>query len=282
MILVGEHGDYSWNEQGQQLFPRKFFMEQICGVFATSGRSVPIFSDKHLSWSWDDAVWMVERARELQAPFMAGSSLPLTHRSPDLEHPLDCPLEEAVAVGHSGLDVYGSHTLDILQCMTERRKGGESGVRAVTYMCGSAVWQAGKEGVFSMELLRAACSAIDPPPEGDIEERCALPDLILIEHLDGFRSAILMLNGYINTLAYAGRVGGAVRMIQACEFRAGGSTPHAGPGPRPKHWLDNALGGRSPFWRYYGHFAYFPRTLRRVSAHTHHHLPLHRVQRVRL
>lgn len=34
VLLIGEHGDYAWNEREQQLFPRKFFMEQICGVMA--------------------------------------------------------------------------------------------------------------------------------------------------------------------------------------------------------------------------------------------------------
>src|SRR5579864_2166039 len=29
VLLIGEHGDYSWNEKQQQLFPRKYFMEQI-------------------------------------------------------------------------------------------------------------------------------------------------------------------------------------------------------------------------------------------------------------
>eukprot|EP01045_Picozoa_sp_COSAG04_P003024 COSAG04_NODE_118_length_25039_cov_11.342783_23_plen_100_part_00 len=86
--MVGEHGDYAWNEKGQQLFPRKFFMEQICGVFAASGRAVPVFCDKHLSWNWHDASWMVDRARDLGAPFMAGSSLVTCHRSPYVEHPV--------------------------------------------------------------------------------------------------------------------------------------------------------------------------------------------------
>ncbi len=60
VLLIGEHGDYAWNEKEQHLFPRKYFMEQICGAMATSGRAVPVFNDKHLSYNWHDAKWMVE------------------------------------------------------------------------------------------------------------------------------------------------------------------------------------------------------------------------------
>src|ERR1051326_731236 len=85
VLLIGEHGDYAWNEREQQLYPRKYFMEQICGVIARSGRAITVFSDKHLSYNWHDAKWMYERARQLGIPFMAGSSLPFGWRSPWLE-----------------------------------------------------------------------------------------------------------------------------------------------------------------------------------------------------
>ena len=32
VLLVAEHGDYAYNEKDQQLYPRKYFMEQVCGV----------------------------------------------------------------------------------------------------------------------------------------------------------------------------------------------------------------------------------------------------------
>ena len=82
------------------------------------------------------------RARQLDAPFMAGSSLPVCWRDPWLEHELETPLQEAVAVGFSGLDIYGFHTLEVLQCMFERRVGGETGVAAVTCLEGDDVWNA--------------------------------------------------------------------------------------------------------------------------------------------
>ena len=49
---------------------------------------------------------MVERCKELGAPFMAGSSVPGAWRAPFLEHPAGADLEEAVAVMSGGPDIY--------------------------------------------------------------------------------------------------------------------------------------------------------------------------------
>ncbi len=229
VILIGEHGDYAWNEKAQHLYPRKYFMEQICGVFATSGRSVPIFNDKHLSYNWHDAKWMYDRAVQLKVPFMAGSSLPLGWRNPWLEHPLGTPIQEAVAIGFSGLDIYGFHTLETLQCMVERRGNGqggqgETGVAAVTCLEGQAVWDAAAAGLWSYELAAAACAAIEKRPPGTMEEHCPNPALFLVEYRDGCRGAALMLSGYVEDLAYAARVNGE---ILATEFYLAPGPPHA-------------------------------------------------------
>lgn len=207
VLLIGEHGEYAWNEKEQHLYPRRYLMEQICGVMAASGRAVPIFNDKHLSYNWPDARWMYDRARELGAPFMAGSSLPLCWRSPALEHELDTPLAEAVAVGFSGLDIYGFHTLEVLQCMVERRAGGETGVAAVTCREGEEVWDLARSGAWWRELAGAACAAIEDRPAGPMEAHCRNPALFDIEYADGLKGAVLMLNGYIHDLAYAARLG---------------------------------------------------------------------------
>ncbi|MDE2699538.1 MAG: hypothetical protein OXI23_11755, partial [Gemmatimonadota bacterium] len=99
VLLIGEHGDYPWNERGRHMYPRRYFFEQIAGVFAESGRSVPVFSDKHFAYDFRDAQWMWDRAEELAIPLMAGSSLPLTWRAPWLEHPKETPVEEALSIG---------------------------------------------------------------------------------------------------------------------------------------------------------------------------------------
>jgi hypothetical protein len=210
VLLIGEHGDYAWNEKEQHLYPRKYFMEQICGVFATSKRSVPVFNDKHLSYNWADAVWMYERTRSLNVPFMAGSSVPTAWRSPWLEHELETPIQEALAIGYSGLDVYGFHTLEALQCMVERRTGGETGVAAVTCLEGDAVWQAAEQGLWSRELADVAIAIIEKKKDGSAHEHCPNPALFLVEYRDGLRGAVLMLTGFVTTFAYAAQVDGQV------------------------------------------------------------------------
>lgn len=223
VLIVGEHGDYARNEKGQHLYPRRHFLEQVCGVFATSGRSVPVFCDKHLSWSWDNAKWMYVRTRHLGAPFMAGSSLPVTYRNPFLEHDLDTPLVEAVSMAFGDLDAYGFHALETLQCMVERRRGGETGIRRVQCLEGNAVWQAGEEGRWSQELFAAAEAHIEPKVAGDPRALCPNPALFLLEYNDGMKAATFMLNGYLSGWGYA--AGLADGRVDSTEFFLGGD-PH--------------------------------------------------------
>jgi len=87
VVLVGEHGNYAKNEKGQTKYPRYEFFQQIVNVFRSTGRSVPVFNDKHLSWNWTWAKEMYDTARSMGFAFMAGSSLPVTWRTPSLEMP---------------------------------------------------------------------------------------------------------------------------------------------------------------------------------------------------
>ena len=178
-LLIGEHGDYPYNELEQHMYPRRYLFEQICGVFASSGRSAPVFCDKHLSYNWTNAKWMYDRAKALNVPFMAGSSLPTCWRNPFLEYDLDTPLEAAIGIGYGGIESYGFHALETLQCMIERRTGGESGVVAVQCLEGDAVWQAGADGHWSPELATAACAPIADKPEGKLEDHCESPAVFL-------------------------------------------------------------------------------------------------------
>ena len=129
VLLIGEHGDYPMNDKEQKLYPRFEMFLKITDVFRQSGRLVPVFNDKHLSWSWRQAKRMVEISRELKFPMLAGSSAPVAVRVPAVDTPRSGSAH-AVAISYSGLDIYGFHVLEALQAMTERRRGGETGVRS--------------------------------------------------------------------------------------------------------------------------------------------------------
>ena len=114
VLLVGEHGDYPCNERGRHMYPRRYFFEQIAGVFGESGRSVPVFNDKHFAYDFADAQWMWNRAQALEIPLMAGSSLPLCWRNPFVEYDRETNVEEALSIGYGGIEAYGYHALETL------------------------------------------------------------------------------------------------------------------------------------------------------------------------
>ena len=211
VLTIGEHGSYAFNEKGQHLYPRHFFFEQICGVIATSGRPVPVFNDKHLSYNWRDTKWMYDRAVELNIPFMAGSSVPLFWRDPRLEHELDSPIEEAIVLGFKGMDGYGFHGFEALQAMVERRRGGEQGIADLQVLEGDAVWQAGDDGLWSRDLAEAALALVKKEKQGVMEEGCGHPVVLLLEYNHGFRAAMLLLKDYISEWGCAARVDGRVQ-----------------------------------------------------------------------
>ncbi len=225
VLYIGEHGDYPRSRFGVKMYPRLNHMEQIFRVFDASARSVPVYCDKHLAYSWLDARWIYDRAQELQVPMMAGSSLPVGWRNPDLEHPVGTAITEAVAVGHGRLDSYGFHILEILQCMLERRKGGESGVASVQCLSGEAVYEAAEEGKFSMELAEAAFATCKGKKPGTMQEHEKNPTIILINYRDGTKGVMLIAGRYIGeSWAYAARADGET---VACEFRLAGRPAYA-------------------------------------------------------
>src|SRR5436190_14136507 len=159
VLMVAEHGNYPFNNKQQQLYPRYEFFEQIVQVFRKSGRSVPVFSDKHLSYDWTKARQMYDWSRELHFPLMAGSSVSVTFRRPELDYPLGVQFEDALMVGNGWVSDGGIfHDLEVLQCFVERRKGGENGVRRVQHIQGDEVWRAAEQGKWPRELMHAALS----------------------------------------------------------------------------------------------------------------------------
>ena len=220
VLIIAEHGEYPNNELGQKLYPRHDFFKQCVEVFEADGRAVPVYNDKHLSYNFDKAKEMVDDAYRLDFPLLAGSSLPVTWRLPDLELPLGCDIEEALMVGVGGSDPMDYHALEAMQCMIERRRGGETGVKSVQLIEGDAVWAAGEDGRYSKELLESALSRSDSPcgltvedgrtqdllGNGELPKLVENPAAYFIEHNDGLKTTLLMLNGAVRDYCFAARL----------------------------------------------------------------------------
>jgi hypothetical protein len=215
VLVIAEHGRYPRNEKGQTLYPRYQFHKEVVKVFEASGRAVPVFNDKHLSTTWPECVEMVEDARRLGFPYLAGSSLPVTWRIPSIEMPLGTPLLESVCVCYGGVDSYDFHGLETAQCMSERRAGGEAGVKSIHALRGEKIWPLLADRELTRRLLFAALARSHTvrAPSG---YTCTVPTLdwihqaspdavaYFIEHYDGLRTTMFLLNGLVQDFTYAG------------------------------------------------------------------------------
>jgi hypothetical protein len=218
VVIVGEHGHYPRNEKGQTEYPRYRFFQEVVKVFRSSNRTVPVFNDKHLSWNWEWAKEMYETSRSMSFPFMAGSSLPVTWRIPSIEMPLGSSIREAVCVCYGGVDSYDFHGLETLQCMVERRRGGEAGVQSMQAYRGDRFWEALEKRIWSPELMDAALirsHTLTParpgfndifPTHDEMRRLVKDPVAYTYEHQDGLRCTMLLMSGLVKDFNFAARL----------------------------------------------------------------------------
>jgi len=228
VVIIAEHGEYPRNEKGQTLYPRFKFFKETIRVFEQSGRSVPVFNDKHLSTTWAECEEMVRDSRRLEFAFLAGSSLPVTWRVPSVELPWGMDLEESVCVCYGGVDSYDFHGLETAQCMSERRGLGETGIRSVWALRGTKMWDELGKRSSTQDLVMAALARSHTvrPPDGygylpptwdHLRKTCPEAVGYFIEHRDGLRTSMFMMNGLVQDFTYAGRERGRGTVI-SCQM----------------------------------------------------------------
>lgn len=224
VLIIGEHGDYPNNEFGQKKYPRYELFKQVVDVYRKDGRTAPVFNDKHLSWKFAWAKEMVDASKELKFGFCAGSSLPVTWRMPSIEMPLGADVEEVMCLAMGGLDSYDFHALETMQCMAERRRGGETGVVAVQALRGDAVWKAFEAGswqaggwdanLFEACLARTQTLAQPNtfshrrPTRTQMREFVKDPVLYRVEYADGLKGTMFLMNGLVGDFTFAARLKG--------------------------------------------------------------------------
>ena len=220
VVVVGEHGNYPLSSTGIVMHPHFEFFEAITKVFRDSGRSVPYYNDKELSWKWEWCKQMVDTSHELGFPLQGGSSLAVTWRVPSVEFPLGATVHEAVSIAYGGIASYDFHVLETLQCMVERRKGGETGVEWLQTYRGDGFWKAYEDGLWSHELMKAALSRSAALRPGNqlftnmyptIEQLKAIvpnPLAYHYQHRDGLRCTMILLDGLVRDFTFAAAIEG--------------------------------------------------------------------------
>jgi hypothetical protein len=210
VLCIAEHGLYELTpETGQRMYPRRRFFDDVVQTFRRCDQIVPIFNDKHLAYRWDDAKAMYETARELSIPFLAGSSLPVSWRIPLLDLPAGTEVEGALSIGYGGFEDYGFHALEAHQCLLEKRHGGGTGITAVQALKGEKIRESEAAGEWSSELFAAARKLMSGRPEDTAGWKPGENSAVyLLEHQDGFRSAVMMANGIADQFTSALKIKG--------------------------------------------------------------------------
>ena len=210
VLSIAEHGDYPYTPDTKQCqYPRRKFFDEIVATFRRTGRTVPVFNDKHLSYRWADALHMVETAKKMDFPLLAGSSLPVAWRHTTEQLPRDVEIEAALSVGYGGFEAYGFHALENHQCQIERRRGGETGVVSVQAARRDEIPRAAEAGRWSRELLDAALAVL--PRKKDLKPNWHDRDdvaIYLLTHRDGLRSSVVMANGVTDQFVFAAKIKG--------------------------------------------------------------------------
>jgi hypothetical protein len=260
VVIIGEHGDYPTNEKGQKRYPRYEWFQKVVRVFEDSGRSVPVFNDKHLSTRWQECQQMVADSKRLDFAFLAGSSLPVTRRLPAVDMPFGARLRESVCVAYGGVDSYDIHALETAQCMSERRQGGEAGVQSVHALRGDALWarlEADDCEVTRTLIVSALTRSHTLPVETGYPTaavtmewfRATMPDTIgyVVEHRDGLRTTMLLTG--IRDFNYAGMLedGRVVSCQMYLPMPGRGASTADFFNPLARHIEDTILTGKAPY-----------------------------------
>lgn len=224
VLVIGEHGNYPKTEFGQIQYPRYQYFKKITDVYKADGRTAPVFNDKHLSWKFAWAKEMVDLSKEMKFGFCAGSSLPVTWRMPAIDLPFGAEVEEAMCISNGSLDIYDFHNLETIQCMVERRKGGETGVVAVQAFKGDDVWKHVSQGDWGKELFGACLSRSQTlaqaptlshrmPTWDQMKDWVKDPVAYRVEYADGLKTTMLLMNGLVQDFTFAAKLKGEAKPL---------------------------------------------------------------------
>jgi hypothetical protein len=124
-----------------------------------------------------------------------------------------------MCVAMGGVDSYDFHALEVIQCMAERRKGGETGVKSLQALRGDSVWKAMEAGEWSAKLFDACLArsqTLAQPPTyshrmptlAQMKAMVKSPVCYRFEYADGLKATMLLLNGLVGDFTFAAKLKG--------------------------------------------------------------------------
>ena len=202
--------------------------EPLTAALTHAQPGTPCFVFGALAASLAAARTFAALAAARQVTLASGTALPTTWRLPQMDLPPQARVDEALIVVQGASPLAELHALDGLLPVLERRAGGERGVRQVKFLSGRELWRAGDRREWSWPLLSAALSRSDSP-QGDAILDGRTQDLVglglvpklasnprgwLLEHGDGVRTTLLVLDGVVADFNFA------VRLADGSNFSA--------------------------------------------------------------
>lgn len=160
---------------------------------------------------------LLQQAARQRITLAAGSWIPTAEWLPSQPMPTGLDLKEALIVVQGDWFTAAWQGLEGLLRVVAARQGGEAGVRRVRFLQGNEVWDAGSDGYWSWPLLASALSRShtpqgDPVADGRPQDLAGLRRVRglapkargwWMEHRDGMRSTILVLDGVVNDMNFA-------------------------------------------------------------------------------
>jgi hypothetical protein len=203
----------------------------VDSVIQAAGAGATVFVYGALADTLQHARQLLAKAKSRGVELISGTAVCVTWRLPEVELPLGEPLKQAMIVVQGEFPLAELYGLDGLLPTLERRSSGESGVREIRHGRGQEVWSlaaagsgdAPREPMTPSErharwpLLGAALSRSDSP-QGDPVRDGRTQDLLglglvpqlakdprawRLDHANGLRTTILVLDGVVNDYNFA-------------------------------------------------------------------------------
>ena len=199
---------------------------------ATPGTSV--FVHGALAQTLQEARKLADRAKSRKLELASGTPLCVTWRLPAVDLPLGQSVTGALIIVQGEFPLAELYAIDALLPIFERRAGGESGVAKVLHARGDDVWSLSASSAAPLTepatpaarharwpLLGAALSRSDCP-QGDSVRDGRTQDLLglglvpklakdprawRLDHVDGLRTTLLVLDGVLTDFNFALRCG---------------------------------------------------------------------------